>query len=253
MRKESLLALLAALLITISSSCGMAQQDENDGFEVTSVKVSPPGASQGSVPRIDFGTISLAAMTLKDVIGMSFDLKPYQIIGGPDWTVKQRFDIVGRDVARNSRRTNTHTRDAAIAASKVDMVKLRGLLRDRFSLQFHYETRLMPGFVLLTTKGAKFDATPCSATYFLEQGRVKGEIRLASLAALLKAELGAPVEDKTGLAGCYRLQAKWTMDPSDTSLPQLPTALHDLGLRLQKAKVDTNVLVIDHAELPKPD
>jgi uncharacterized protein (TIGR03435 family) len=53
--------------------------------------------------------------------------------------------------------------------------------------------------------------------------------------------------------GCYHLQAQWTTDPSDTSLPGIPTALHDLGLRIEKIKADVSVLVIDRVELPRPD
>ena len=190
-------------------------------------------------------------MTLKDVIAFSFYLRPYQIIGGPDWTAKQRFDIVGKDpsVSINTKKLD---RPAWAAAVDANEVKLRGLLKDRFALQFHNETRLMPGFALVTLKGSRFDAKPCSVTYRLQEGWVDGEIRTTSLAALLRAEMGAPVEDQTGLAGCYDLQAKWTTDPDDTSLPQIPTALHDLGLRIQRAKVNVDVLVIDHAELPKP-
>ena len=192
-------------------------------------------------------------MTLKEVIALSSYLRPNQIIGGPDWFDKRRFDIVGEDPSTDVRTTNRLDRTAWAAALDANDSKLRGLLKDRFALQFHNEIRLMPGFVLVTTRGSKFVAKPCSATYRLQKGWVDGEIRLTSLAALLKAELDAPVEDKTGLAGCYHLQAKWTTDPSDTSLPQIPTALHDLGLRIQRAKVNVTVLVIDHAELPKPD
>lgn len=199
------------------------------------------------------GTISLAAMTLTEVIALCFYLHPYQIIGGPDWAAKQRFDIVGKDPSMNVSATSKLDRAAWTAAMDANDVKLRGLLKDRFALQFHNETMPMPGFVLLTVKGSKFDSRPCSTKYRLQHGWIDGDIRLTSLAALLKAELGLPVEDRTGLVGCYHIETKWTTDPDDTSLPQIPTALHDLGLRIQRAKVDVSVLVIDHAELPKPD
>jgi uncharacterized protein (TIGR03435 family) len=76
---------------------------------------------------------------------------------------------------------------------------------------------------------------------------------MASLAALLKADLGVPVENKTGLPDCYHMATRWTTDPADDSLPQIPTALHDLGLRIQKAKLNVDVLLIDHVERPQPD
>lgn len=202
---------------------------------------------------MDLGIVSVRSMTLKEVIEWCFDLRPYQIFGGPDWTAKQRFDIVGKDPAPSNNATNRNDRAFWFAVGTADSAKMRGLLKERFSLQYHDETRFMPGFVLLTTKESKFIAKPCSATYQLLHGWVDGDMHMASLAALLKADLGVPVEDKTGLSGCYHLQAKWTTDPSDTSLPQIPSALRDLGLRIQRSRIDTKVMIIDHAEFPKPD
>jgi uncharacterized protein (TIGR03435 family) len=244
---------IAIFLIAAAPLGKAAQQLANTTFEVSSVKASPPDASQGSFRRMDAGIVSVRSMTLKEVVAWCFNLRPYQILGGPDWASKQRFDIVGKDPANNTSSRNRNDRDFWIAVNTANSAKMRGLLKERFSLQYHDETRLMPGFVLLTTKGSQFDPKPCPATYRLQHGWVDEDIHMASLAALLKADLGEPVEDKTGLSGCYHLQAKWTTDPSDTSLSQIPTALHDLGLRLHRAKIDTDVLVIDQSELPKPD
>ena len=247
-----LVVVIAGIVVAGLPSLAGAQQPAGVSFEVSSVKDSPPDASQGSFRRLEIGVVSLRSMTLKEVIEWCFDLRPYQIIGGPDWAAKQRFDIVGKDPAPVAGTTNENDREYWIAANTADSAKMRSLLKDRFALRYHDETTVMSGFVLLTTKGSKFVAKPCSATY-LQHGWVDGDIHMSSLAALLKEDLGLPVEDKTGLTDCYHLQTKWTTDPSDTSLPQIPTALHDLGLRIQRAKVDTDVLVIDHAELPKPD
>jgi len=253
MRTPLLVASIASFFLAVLPSLGSAQQSANAAFEVSSVKASPPDASQGSFRRFDAGIVSLRSMTLKEAIEWSFDLRPYQVLGGPDWASKQRFDIVGKDSAPNAGTANRNDREYWIAVSAADSVKMRDLLKDRFSLQYHDETRVVPGFVLLTTKGSKFVAKPCLAKSYLQHGWVDGAIHMSSLAGLLKADLGVPVEDKTGLTDCYHLEAKWTTDPSETSLPQIPTALHDLGLQLQRTKINTNVLVIDHAELLKPD
>ena len=111
----------------------------------------------------------------------------------------------------------------------------------------------MPILLLVKEKKARFSAVPCSSSYRLQHGWVNGEIRIASLAALLKAEMGAPVQDRTGLPDCYHIEAQWTTDLNNSSLPQVVTALHDLGFRLQPSKGDVDVLVIDHVERPQPD
>jgi uncharacterized protein (TIGR03435 family) len=232
---------------------GQVPQASTTTFEITSVKPSIPGAPQLGIRRMDIGIFSIAAMTVKEVIALCFYVRPYQILGGPDWTARERFDIVGKDpavVAGTPEKPNAKTWSAAMNANDE---KLRGLLAERFALKFHHETRVMSGLVLVAEKKTKFVAAPCSSSYRSQHGWVDGEIRMTSLAALLKAELSAPVEDKTGLPDCYHIQARWTTDPDDDSLPQIPTALHDLGLRIQKAKLDVDVLVIDHVERPQPD
>ena len=178
---------------------------------------------------------------------------PIKSLGGPDWTARERFDVVGKDPAIGAGTSKTLDARAWSAALDTDYDELRGLLAERFALKLHHETRAMSGFVLVVERGTKFAAAPCSSGYRLQHGWVDGQIRMTSLAALLKADLGAPVEDKTGLPDCYAIQARWTTNPDDDSLPQISTALHDLGLRIQRAKLDDDVLVIDHVERPQPD
>jgi uncharacterized protein (TIGR03435 family) len=248
-----LISCLTGLSLAIVTLPAKAQEISTSTFEITSVKPSASGAPQLGIRRLDIGIFSVAAMTVKEVIALCFYVRPYQILGGPGWTDRERFDIVGKDPAIDAgtpEKPNTKVRSAAMNANDE---KLRGLLADRFALKLHHETRVMLGLILVAGKKTKFVATPCSSGYRLQHGWVDGEIRMTSLAALLKAELSAPVEDKTGLPGCYHIQARWTTDPDNTSLPQIPTALHDLGLRIQRAKLDVDVLVIDQVERPQPD
>ncbi len=203
---------------------------------------------------MDVGIFSLASMTVKELIAFSFYVRPYQILGGPDWTARERFDIAGKDTAIGTGTSKTLDAKAWSAALGTDYEELRGLLAERFALKLHHETRVMSGFVLVVEKSAKFVALPCqSSGYRVQHGWVEGDLHMAALAADLKADLGVPVEDKTGLPDCYHIQARWTTDSDDDSLPQIPTALHDLGLRIQKEKLDVDVLVIDHVEPPQPD
>jgi uncharacterized protein (TIGR03435 family) len=62
-----------------------------------------------------------------------------------------------------------------------------------------------------------------------------------------------PVSDGTGLDGCYYIDAQWTNDLSDESLPSIETSLHDLGFQIKKVTGNVDVLIIDHLERPRPD
>jgi uncharacterized protein (TIGR03435 family) len=74
--------------------------------------------------------------------------------------------------------------------------------------------------------------------------------------------LSRPVADKTGLPGGYDFDIAWRPDEtqfkghfagsreSQSDLPDLFTALKDLGLKLETVKSPVNFIRIDHAEKP---
>jgi len=65
---------------------------------------------------------------------------------------------------------------------------------------------------------------------------------------------GRIVADKTGLAGNYDIDLKWTPDDQQSELdagPTLFTALEEqLGLKLVPAEGTVETLVVDHVERP---
>jgi bla regulator protein blaR1 len=91
---------------------------------------------------------------------------------------------------------------------------------------------------------------------------------ISSLAHVLSGQLGRTVVDKTGLTGNFDYKLNWTPDdaaiamtkggdpaPSDNTLesagPSLFTALQEqLGLKLEAAKTEADVIVIDQIEPP---
>lgn len=93
---------------------------------------------------------------------------------------------------------------------------------------------------------------------------------MAFLAHRLSAIVGRPVADKTGLTGNYDFALNWTPDEGmtnnsgssqggalsdevspDAAGPSLFTALQQqLGLKLQPEKGKTDVIVVDHIDLP---
>ena len=45
--------------------------------------------------EVDKARVDIARMSLADLIGAAFQMKPYQITG-PDWMANQRFDILAK-------------------------------------------------------------------------------------------------------------------------------------------------------------
>ncbi len=78
----------------------------------------------------------------------------------------------------------------------------------------------------------------------------------------LTGAVGRTVIDKTGLAGNYDFELKWTPEHGDQpsadsgqtdaqSGPSIFTALEEqLGLKLQPSKGPVQTLVVDHVEMP---
>jgi uncharacterized protein (TIGR03435 family) len=88
-----------------------------------------------------------------------------------------------------------------------------------------------------------------------------GGVEMTALARMLSPTAGRPVIDRTGLNGFFsialryqRIPQRADVVPSPDDPPSLFTALQEqLGLRLEPAKGQVPVLVIDHIERPDPD
>lgn len=243
-------ALIVAITLTLSVSSG-AQKQTGIIFDVSTVKPARNNDTPGFIRRLDNGTVSVASMTVYDMIELFYYVRPYQLSGGPDWSKRERFDVVGKDSTAST--MGRPEGDALAVTVKEGDEQMRQLLKDRFQLELRHEVRALPTLMLLADKKKKFSQVPCSSTYRLQHGVVKGAIHIASLAALLQVEYGMPVSDDTGLDGCYYIDTQWTNDPSNESLPSIETSLHDLGFRIKMVTGNVDVLIIDHLERPRPD
>ena len=146
-------------------------------------------------------------------------------------------------------------------------MKVQALLKDRFQLQLHRETRTGSIHSLAIAKGG-VKSSGLSATQGPHrginagQGTMLGEAAsTADLTSKLARLLGRPVTNNTGLEGNYDFKLEWTPDlgpsapggePAETSVgPSLFSALQQqLGLRLEATKGPVDVLVIDHVNKP---
>jgi uncharacterized protein (TIGR03435 family) len=233
-------------------------------FEAASIKPSAPmnaGIVRMGVQYLPGGRVSMGGVTVKALIQQAYGVREFQIVGGPSWIGSDRYDITAKPEG----------------ATDQDHVKLmlQTLLKQRFELQFHRETKELPTYALVIGKGgAKFLATKHAqmegdgsdkpkGTRMRMMGRGKFEIEGAPLAALanqLGQVLGQSVIDKTELAGNYDFSLEFTPDENGPGMMREPggerppategvsifTALQDqLGLKLEATKGPVEILVID--------
>ncbi len=230
-------------------------------FEVASVKPSNPNSTNGTLVTITSGgRLHAVNATLKDLIETAYDVRSFQIEGGPKWANAAKYDI---DATPGS-----SARGAAVSPGWTNVrLEVQTLLKDRFQLQLHRETKTSPIYSLVIAKGG-IKSSVLSATQSPQKGITAGQgtmlgdaASMAQLAYKLSRLLQRPVVNNTGLEGNYNFKLEWTPDlgPSapdgqtaDTAGgPSIFTALQEqLGLRLEAKKGAVDVLVIDRADRP---
>jgi len=225
------------------------------------------------------GRITLECAELRDLILTAYEIyggqaNPasfrMQLIGGPPWIDSERYDF-----------TLKAEGNAAVAQMYGPM--LRALLEDRFRLRVHRETREAPVFLLTVAKGgSRLQASKegsCLSTRLPACGSVKADphgridwfaVTMDNLSTQLGMRLDRDVIDKTGLTGKFdvhlevspaELAARRVAGSSvtgadspsaaDLTGPSIFTALEQqLGLKLEPAKGQTTVLVIDNLDRP---
>jgi bla regulator protein blaR1 len=262
----------AAAAILAAGTLVRAQQQSTPrpAFEVASIKrdVSGEPAMFTCVP-----TCHLERMTFKDLVIFAYRVHDFQVTGGPSWIDSERYDID----AKTEGPPSSNPEYVALQYRR-----LQTLLRDRFNLTIHRETKELPIYELtVAKKGPKLQTPNClqrePGDFTVAPGKYCGLIggsmaggglqasstTMANLARFLSSMLSRTVVDKTGITGEFDLQLTFTPDrptapppdpagfhPADGG-PDFFTALQEqLGLKLESAKGPVEVLVIDHAERP---
>jgi uncharacterized protein (TIGR03435 family) len=208
--------------------------------------------------RTEGRRLSMRYTSLRDLMMMAYEVDPRQIVGGPAWVATDEYDV-----------------DLVVAegaqVNQCEEAVLAELMADRFKLKFHREQREMAVYVLEVAKvGPKLKAADADETEN-SQCEHPGVCRfhkrtLGNFARFMQfVVMDKPVVDKTGIAGEFDFELKWTPDESQFNgmgfrvpvpdgtapLPGLFTAIQEqLGLKLEPQKTQTEVLVIDHVERP---
>jgi uncharacterized protein (TIGR03435 family) len=207
---------------------------------------------------------------------MAYNLQDFQISGGPGWIKSERYDIDAKAEGNPPRR-------------QIEGPMLQALLKDRFQLRLHRETKELPVFGLVAAKGGlrlkltKLEGN-CAALYEMAKCADirKGPftldvtaIRMDLFIEVLSSMVGRVVIDQTGFQGMFDAHLEFSRDdiafagpagPDPTSggsrggrgggaepidRPSISAALQEqLGLRLESTKGPVEVLVVDSVDRP---
>jgi uncharacterized protein (TIGR03435 family) len=279
---SAMLVVVLPLLMAGASavvSVRAAAQETQPAFDVASIRSTPAGIDPG--PRFGLGPRThVESATLKSLVLLAYDVKDFQVSGGPGWTNSDRYDI-DATVEGESRGTGPAYRTLILR-------RLQTLLRDRFKLAVHRETKELPIYELVVAKGGfklqpvkegscvpfdaeKFRAPGTNPMDFCGYGGFgrgfyeASTVSMADLAYALPMAVGRTVVDKTGITGVFRIHLTYQFVSPPTAPPDgagnpasaddaglsIFTALQEqLGLKLESSKGPVEVLVIDHVEKP---
>src|SRR5262245_59859501 len=224
-------------------------------FDVASVKPANP-SSQGISLSGNPSRFTIRNVTIKFLIGLAFNVRDFQITGGPRLLDSDRYDIEATYGANLPERRGRLT-FVTIQADPQVRLMLQALLVDRFHLGIRHETKELSAYSLNLAKSGprlRESTTPEDLQDMrVDLGLIKSNrMSAAQLAGMLSRLLGLPVVDKTGLTAYYDLLLKWTPEEAAADAPPGPsifTAIQDtLGLRLVAGKEMVAVLVVDHVE-----
>ena len=125
----------SALLGVVLSADAQESQPARLTFDVVSVKRSAPDAG-ASIVGDGRGQYQAINVPVRVTITNAWNLRDHQIVGAPDWLARDRFAIVAKEPA------GTFTDEQR-------RLMMQALLRERFKLQAHLETREMPLYNLM--------------------------------------------------------------------------------------------------------
>jgi uncharacterized protein (TIGR03435 family) len=229
-------------------------------FDAASIKPSPPmdtrsgpiyPGPKGGPGTEDPGRYWCNFCGVSELVSQAYDVPEYRIFSA-NRLPADRFHIVATIATETTRE---HFR-----------VMLQNLLKDRFKLTVHRESREMQMFRLVVSSGGpKLKVHVEGAQSRVED---KNETRnrapgvyykvqaktMADFTKVVEGQLRKPVTDGTGLEEKYDFDIWWTANnqdadaPAGTDSPTIYSAIRSLGLRLESRKGQIEVVVIDRVE-----
>jgi uncharacterized protein (TIGR03435 family) len=220
-------------------------------FEVASVKLVVGAPPHAAAFNLNHEKVTLNAATLRQLTGYAYNIQRVRVLGGPEWTDTDEFDVVAKAASPNL------TRDDARAM-------LRTLLAERFQLKTVRSIQQVDQYSLVVGKnGSKLkpavpDGPGAMTPSALPEGGWTVSFKnrdLVGLVNMIANFTNSPVHDETGLKEKYDFEVTfrtvWEDASAAASGPTLFEAVERLGLKLVKSKGPQDVITILSAERPE--
>jgi uncharacterized protein (TIGR03435 family) len=252
-------------------------------FDVASIKPSPFFDRIMSVRALP-GRLTADA-TLQVLMQYAYGVQPFQLIGGPGWLASDHYEVDARaDASANRdqifRMLQPLLEDRFRLKTHREMKELPvfALVSDRggFRLPAPRDGACLdsPADAAVEWVGAGRMAFPgelppangrCGSAIVSVSGMRGGKIAMSELVRTLSLLLGRRVVDQTGFTALFDVQLDFVPDETTPALPPpspgspisgVPIAQalrQQLGLRLEPARGQVDVLVVDQAERPSPN
>ena len=239
----------------------MMAADANPSFDVATIKPNDSGNPRMQGLSVSGRNFVTRNSSLEDLIAFAYNVQTKQIIGGPDWMDKDRFDVAAVPDVEGIPNVNQLK------------IMLQKLLADRWKLTFHHDKKELSAFVLSMGKnGQKLLPTQSNGPWpTFGVGSAPGGATLIAQNAtttdftifLQLVVLDRPVVDRTGISGRYDMTFKFTPDDSlfnghppkagatadgGETLPGFFEGIQQLGLKLDAEKTPVDVIEVDDAE-----
>ncbi len=263
---------LAVVVFTITAVVVEAQSRHAE-FDVASLKRNTGAQSPfGSPSDLPSGEIHLINVPMRFLVGQAYpgSTVPVRIENLPTWA-DESYDLDAKGTPHPSR------------DERAQMI--RSLLEERTKLAAHFETRRRHGYHLTfahadhrlgpsLTRSTRDCSSPQPSVRSVAAGEASardrcglfhsgqtmtsGGVTIDQFVRSISALIGQPVVDRTDLIGLFALTFTFQHGPPRTNgiaLPDDPPTVfaaiqEQLGLALEPATVDAQVLVIDHIERP---
>ncbi len=253
-------------LIALVSGMAFGQTPETTStFTIADVHISAHSTGNvymtGGVVRA--GRYDLRHATMLDLITTAWGIDADRVFGGPSWLELDRFEIAAKTPPNTSPETAK--------------LMLQALLKERFHLVVHTDTKTVPGFVLSMGKGKpkmkESDGSGNTGCEPVQQAPQPGTIPQAlvqcrnetmeafarDLHGMAGAYITTAVTDSTGLKGNWDFDLKWTARALLGLAGSDGISIYDavdrqLGLKLEQKQVPASVLVVDSVDkTPTPN
>jgi uncharacterized protein (TIGR03435 family) len=221
-------------------------------------------------------TLRVINWRIESLISYAYRVDESQIVGTPKWPWPTMFVIEAKGDSEADAKMATLTKEQQWAEQQH---MLQVLLEERFKLKTHWETKDGDVYNLVVAKGGPKLGAEGSMPPSADEVKIFGDrpvpelgqkndgqgydyiahgCSMGQFVAMLTAQFGRPVIDKTGLMGNHdfvlKYKGRWDRDRNaddlDPMLPMDRALQEELGLKVEAAKGPMKVLVIDHIDKP---